>query len=160
MQIRFKLRFLDLVKFQTLHQFLSPKVQSFFLLAAIFLSHFTYTETGSRARWLSDMLVIYSAMWLAQLLFVTVYLFSRGHDNVLTDHLLELRPEGVYEETALTQTLVRWPGVHKVLSHPGFVAIYISSLQAHVAPDRAFESRQQRAAFLAQARQSARQARG
>ncbi|MBB2485606.1 hypothetical protein H5407_10265 [Mitsuaria sp. WAJ17] len=55
---------------------------------------------------------------------------------------------------------MRWPRVHMVLSCPGFVAVYISSLQAHGVPDRAFESHRQQADFLEQARQAVQHARG
>lgn len=131
-----------------MHHFLSPVLQGFYLLAALLFSHESYVQSCNVGHWALSALLIYAAMWLAQVLFNAAYIRSRHLGNILTEHRLEARPDGLFEETALTQTLVRWPGLWKVRTCPGFVAIYITSLQAHVVPDRAFASVEAREALI------------
>ena len=148
MHIQYQLKFLDVVLFQAVHQFLNPAVQGLFLLLTwfIFQSEMNDTPTTLHAAAVAGSL--YAIMWALQFTFNPVYLISRKNTNVLTQHTIELQQKGVLEETRFTQTLVQWPGVARIVSRPGFVALYISPHMAHVIPNRAFSSSAHRAEFI------------
>lgn len=154
MRIQYDLKFTDVLLFQAFHQFLSPAVQGFYLLGAWF---FWYAESsaGSPAADAAFMAIAaYALMWMVQLAFNALYLVSRRNGNVITRHAIELHPDGLAEATQFTRTFVQWAGIAKVVTRPGFVAVYISSQLAHVIPNRAFASPSDRDAFLAATRQS------
>ena len=155
MRIEYDLKFKDVVLFQAIHQFLSPAVQAVFLLAAGFVFHAELGDGNEPTLAPAVALTFYVAFWLFQLPFNAVLLVSRKNGNVLTRHSIELRPDGIAEETRFTQTFVRWPGIAKVVARPGFVAIYLSSQLAHVVPNRAFPSAKDRSEFLAAVRRQA-----
>jgi hypothetical protein len=156
MRIQYDLRFRDIVLFQAVHQFLSPVLQTLYLLAPLFAYHAEASDGATAEGAIAFALTLYVVMWLVQFAFNALYLISRKNGNILTAHSIELRSDGIAEETQFTQTFVQWPGIAKVVSRPGFVAIYISSQQAHVIPNRAFPSAPLRAEFLATARQKVR----
>jgi hypothetical protein len=91
----------------------------------------------------------YFGMWVFQLFFTIVYLFSKKDKNVLTHHINETKDDAFYEETKYSKTFSYWPGIVSAVSRPGFVAVYITAHSAHVIPNRVFSSNSQRAEFLA-----------
>lgn len=156
MRIQYDLKFTDVLLFQAFHQFLSPAVQGFYLLGAWFFWH-AESSAGSPASDAAFMAIAaYALMWTVQLAFNALYLMSRKNGNVITRHAIELQLDGLAEETQLTRTFVQWAGIAKVVTRPGFVAVYISSQLAHVIPNRAFASSSERDAFLTAIRQSGR----
>ena len=44
---------------------------------------------------------------------------------------------------------MKWPGVSKVVSRPGFIAVYLAHNRAQVIPNRAFASSAKRREFVA-----------
>ncbi len=88
-------------------------------------------------------------MWGAQALILALYLFSRRADSALTEHVLEIRDDALYESTKFNESRFFWPGVLKVVSRPGYVAVFIAQHAAHVIPNRAFGSKDQRNEFIA-----------
>src|SRR6218665_1643014 len=155
MRIQYKLKFRDVVVFQAVHQFLSPAVQLLYLLLAIWVFNAEFTSDESMVVAIVVAFITYLCVWVFQFAFNAIYLLSKKNGNVLTRHSIELKAEGVSEETRYTLTFVQWPGIGKVVSRQGFVAVYISSQQAHVIPNRAFESTAQRLAFITAIRQKA-----
>lgn len=153
MRIQYDLRFKDVVLFQAVHQFLSPAVQAFYLGTVLLI----LCADSSDGRAVKDVavqaLTVYLVMWLIQFAFNALYLISRQNGNILTQHSIELRPDGLAEQTRFTQSFVQWPGIARVVARPGFVAVYISSQHAHVIPNRAFASAPLRAEFLTAVRQ-------
>jgi hypothetical protein len=83
-----------------------------------------------------------------QFLFNAAFLFARNNRNVLTKHHVELRTEGLYEETAYVRSLFLWPGIHRIVSAAGFVAVYVTAHSALVIPNRSFSSSTQRDEFI------------
>ena len=156
MRIEYKNRFTDILLFQAVHQFLSPIVQGLCaLLAALVLQ--SERHLGVSAAFASA-LFVYFVLWTAQLLFNAIYLFSVRSKTVLTDHVIELQDESLLEQTRFNRSNFFWPGIAKVVSRPGFVAIYVTPQMAHVIPNRFFASKEQRSAFLATAREKVRAA--
>ncbi len=153
MRIEYDLKFRDVVLFQSIHQFLSPAAQAVFLLGTLLVFVAESGDETRSASALATATTFYLGFWLAQVAFNAVYLLSRKNGNVLTRHTIEMRPDGIVDATEFTQTSVRWPGVARIVSRPGFVAVYISSQLGHVIPNRAFSSARERAEFLAVARQ-------
>ena len=94
-------------------------------------------------------ILAYVVMWLFQLVFTAIYLYSR-HDNrtLLTTHRIELQEEGLFEESPFNRTLAFWPGIIKAVARPGFLGVYVAAHQAYIIPKRAFASPDQEAAFL------------
>ena len=73
---------------------------------------------------------------------------TRENRNVLTEHRVELRDDGLYEETAFSRSLFLWPGIHRVVSAADFTAVYVTAHSALLIPIKAFESAAQREQFI------------
>ena len=153
MRIQFDLKFRDVVLFQSVHQFLSLTMQGLCLLVVWMICHFE-TADGRPADLVATMaLIAYMFMWLLQITINAVSLVSRRNRNLLTRHTIELKAEEMTADTALIKSQMQWPALEKVVSRPGFLAVYVSSQRAYVIPNRAFSSPAQRAEFLAICRQ-------
>lgn len=180
MRIEYRNKFADIVLFNTVHQFLSLPMQGVYLGlgALIFYSDPLGTSLAVTivaalfwhlASWVFDSgltltivaaLCWYLALWAFQIVFNVVYLFSRRNGSVLTDHAVEVQADALLEETRFNKSLFYWPGVVRAVSWPGFVAIYVTPHIAHVIPNRAFRSKQERLQFINLVREKMRAAGG
>lgn len=151
MRIEYANTFKDVLLFHAVHQFLSPVLQFFYIVFAA--SMFSNELDHGVAAAGTVALLLYAILWLFQFMFNAVYHFSRHNRGILTRHVVEVRDEGLYEETAFGRALFFWPGVIKVVSRPGFTAIYVAAHQAHVIPSRFFASAAERANFVSLVRQ-------
>ncbi len=152
MRIEYENKFRDLLLFNAIHQFMSPVVNGFLLIFAAFifgaeLEHGTVLTAAKVA------LFWYVFVWVIQLAFNAVYLYSKKNHRFLTNHAIDLRNDGVFTESRFSTMLSYWHGVVSVVTRPGFVAIYLSPQLAHVIPDRAFASDNEKHAFVELARQ-------
>lgn len=147
MRIEFENKFSDLLLFNAIHQFMSPQLQGLYLLFAAFI--FWSESSAQNLANAITALIWYLGLWAFQFFFNAIYLFSRKNGSVLTKHTLELQEESLLEETKFNKSYFYWHGVVKAVSRPGFIAIYVSALQAHIVPNRAFSSKSERASFLA-----------
>jgi len=147
MRIEYKNKFTDIFLFNAIHQFLSPVIQGLFIIlcAFIFLSEINENTIFIAS---TNTLLWYIFFWIFQFAFLAIYLFSRKDKNVLTDHVIEVKEDSFFEETKYNKSFFFWSGVVKVVSRPGFVAVYVSSNMAHVIPNRAFSSKEKRAEFI------------
>lgn len=91
---------------------------------------------------------VYLGMWVGQLLFNAFYLSFGKKRSLLTTHIVEVQDNAFYEETQFGRSYHFWPGIVKVISLPGFVAVYVDANAAHVLPGRAFSSPEHRKEFL------------
>jgi phosphotransferase system glucose/maltose/N-acetylglucosamine-specific IIC component len=148
MRLEYRIRYLDRLMYSYSHQFLSPVINGFFVLFAIFIFA---TELKERSFAVSAALAlfVFIAMWLAQLLFLAVVLLTRRSDSTLTDHVLELQDDGIYDTTQFHQLRVFWNGIQRVVSRPGLVAIYVAQHSAMLIPNRAFGSPNAQSQFIA-----------
>lgn len=147
MRIEYENKFRDLVMFHAIHHFMSPAVQIFYVAIAIFLVKFT-EEKGGLLFHIVYAVIIYTFLWAVQFVFNFFYLISRENRTFLTTHIIEIRKDGIFEETKFNQTLNLWPGIIKVVDRAGFVAIYSSQNTAHIIPKRAFDSNLYREKFI------------
>ena len=157
MRIEYRNKFSDILLFNAVHQFLSLPLQGLYLSLFAFI-FYSESLTSSLVLAAVTALLWYLALWVFQLLFNVVYLFSRKNGSVLTDHVVEVQSDALLEETRFNKSLFYWPGVVRVVSRPGFVGIYVTPHLAHVIPTRAFESEQQRVQFIALVRDKIRAA--
>ena len=157
MRIEYRNKFSDILLFNAVHQFLSLPLQGLCLILVAFLFYAASLNSslGSAA---VTALLWYLVLWIFQLLFNVLYLYSRKNGSVLTDHVVEVQSDALLEETKFNKSLFYWPGVVRVISAPGFVGIYVNPHLAHVIPTRAFESEQQRVQFIALVRDKIRAA--
>jgi hypothetical protein len=132
----------DFVTFQCAHQFASPVVQVLIGGIALLIFAGELPVAGfpvalvSAATW-------YAIIWVAQFIFTAIYVYSRNNKAILTRHVVEVRDEGLYEETTYNQSLFFWPGVVKIVRRLGCVAVYVTPHFAHIIPVRAFSSTSQ-----------------
>jgi cell division protein FtsB len=147
LRIRYENRYVDFLWFNVVHQLFSPLVQ-IFCAAFPVLFGVTIWHLGDHAApvWA---LLAYIATWVIQILFNAIYLYSRKNRTILTEHVLEIQDEALLEQNRLGKLYSYWSGIVKVVSRPGFVAIYVTPFTAHIIPNRAFSSRIERADFLA-----------
>jgi hypothetical protein len=153
MTLTYTLRFRDLWRFNAVHQLRSAAVQCLYIGLAVL---FAYSSvSGSKCSGSTCVLpafitfvLIYIVMLGFQLGFNAAFLFSRNNRNVLTQHRVELRSDGLYEETAYSQCLFLWPGIHRVVDAAGMVAVYVTAHSALLVPNKTFVSSAQRDEFL------------
>lgn len=148
MRIEYELKYRDYLLCNILHQLLSVTVQISFAgfgVLLFFLSH------GDRSAWAAAIvgLLTYLAMWVAQLLFTVVYLYFGKNRSLLTRHIVEIQDEAFYDETRFGRSYHYWPGIAKIVSRPGFIAVYLNANAAHIIPARVFASPAQRQSFVA-----------
>lgn len=155
--LRYRLRFVHFWLFHSIHQFLSITLQGFNGLCALVIGAIGWMldETVASALW--HTVIGYGAIWLLQWLFNAVYLYSR-RNRVLTEHAVQMGPQGLTDSTATYETLNRWPGVLRVRSYPSLVAVYIGPFEAVIVPKTAFASPEARARWVAQVQQQLRAA--
>ena len=148
MRIEYRVRYFDYLRFNVVHQFLSPTLQVVYLLfgALIFMGE---RSDNSVIGSFIVAFVFYSIMWAAQAILTAIYLTSRRGDSVLTDHVVEIRDNALFESTKYNESLFFWPGILKVRNRPGYIAVYIAQHMAHIIPKRAFSSKDQVNQFVA-----------
>ena len=122
-----------------MHQFLSLQIQLIYGAMFVFI-YLSQAKDSSRFEAFFLSAVIWATMWLLQFLCNAIVLVSRKNHSLLTTHIVEIKDSGLLEETKFNSSLFYWPGLVKVVARPGFIAIYVSSQQAHVIPKRAFSS--------------------
>jgi hypothetical protein len=147
MRIDYELKFRDYLLFNAMHQMLSVPVQLFYGGLAAFIFYLSIGEQSLFAGAIEAILV-YLAMWAVQLLFNAFYLAFGKNRSLLTRHIVEIQDNAFYEETKFGRSYHFWSGLAKVISRPGFIAVYINANAAHILPDRAFSSPEHRKEFL------------
>jgi hypothetical protein len=143
MRIEYRIGYVDRLRFNLWHQFLSPVVNGFFL---IFTALIVWSEAQSRQliQGVLVALTFYVLIWVVQALFTTVYLFTRRSDSVQTRHVLEIKTDALYESTEFNESRLFWPGILRVVTRPGFVAIYVAQHSALIIPNRTFKGNERR----------------
>ena len=151
MRLEYENKFSDLALFNAVHQFLSPVLHGLFLIliAYIFWNELHYYTHGNVVATGLTTFYWYLGLWIFQLLFNIIYLFSKSNKSFLTNHIIEVQNDAFYEETKYNKSFFYWPGIASAVPRPGFVAVYVSGHAAHIIPNRAFASEAQRTVFLA-----------
>ena len=135
-----------------MHQLMSPTLHGFNFMICI-LMFWSALKDGDAGFAAFSALVIYLLMWIIQFAFNAIYLAFPRNKSVLTKHTLEILDDAFLEETKFNKTFSYWPGVIKAVDCPGFVAIYVSPHLAHIIPNRAFSTKDERAQFLSLTRE-------
>jgi hypothetical protein len=141
MRIEYRIGYVDRLRFNLWHQFLSPVVNGFFLLVVALIF---WSEIQTRPPVVGAVIafVFYVLMWVVQSLFTAVYLFTRR--AVQTRHVLEIKSDALYESTEFNESRLFWPGILRVVTRPGFVAIYVAQHTALIIPNRTFKGDERR----------------
>jgi YcxB-like protein len=147
MRIEYTNTFRDIFLFHAVHQFLSSVLQVFLLFFCVYMSFSEFTRGNFLAASFTA-LFWYIFLWVIQIAFNAVYAYSKKSKSVLTNHIVEVTDQHIYEETVFNKSFFYWPGVFKAISCPGFVAVYVTPSMAHIIPNRAFKSKEERVAFL------------
>jgi hypothetical protein len=151
-RLQYTLRFGDYLLFNAAHQLLSVPLQVTYLFFAWLIYVISVDESG-RLGALIAATVVYLIMWIFQMVFNVVYLYSSKNRSLLTKHIVEVQEEAFYDETQFNKSFHYWPGIAKVIKRPGFAAVYINSLAAHIIPRRAFSNEEEMVKFVAVARE-------
>ena len=151
-ELRYRLRFVHFWLFNCIHQFRSPAAQGFNVLCALGVGAIGWMADEDLGAFVWSAALGYGAIWVLQWLFNAVYL-CRRRNRVLTEHVVQIRPEGLVDRTQTYETLNRWPGVMQVRDYLCIVAVYISPFEAVIIPRTSFASPQARASWIAQVRQ-------
>ena len=152
MRLQYTLRFGDYLLFNAAHQVLSIPLQVTYLVFAWLIYAISVKESG-RLGGLIAAAVIYLLMWIFQMAFNVIYLYSSKNKSLLTKHIVEVQEEAFYDETQFNKSFHYWPGIAKVIKRPGFAAVYINALAAHIIPRRAFSSEEEMTRFVAVTRE-------
>jgi len=149
MKIEYKNKFSDIFLFNAIHQILSPVVQLFLLIITfgIMFMELRYYQSGL-FRAIMIGLIVYIAMWVIQLIFNMLYLYSKKDKAILTKHIIEIQDDALYEETKFNRSFFYWNGIYKIVRRPGFIGIYVTKHMAHIIPASAFKSENERSEFF------------
>jgi hypothetical protein len=149
MKIEYKNTFWDLFLFYILHQFLTPVFQVFTLLPAVWIFFDSRSLGVSLPLRAIIGVLAYIALWAFQAFFLIVFLVATKKKTILTSHTIYLDTDGLHEKTAFNHTVHFWSGgIVKALRQPGFIAVYVTTLSAHIIPVRAFRTREEADQFL------------
>lgn len=159
MRIQYELKFRDLLLFSVSHYFLSPATQAVYLVLPWMTFNSARDGGGSLGFSIACAALFYLAEWAAIIAIFALDYFRRNV-TVLTEHTLETRQDELVEKTPFTKLFVKWPGVSKVVTRPGFTGVYLAHNKAHVIPNRAFTSSEKRREFVAFVREKIRAAKG
>ncbi len=146
MRIEYTLTYRDWMLFSFTHQFLSPWLQFLYLGMTILIYLTSAGESPSDAGIVA--VVCFVLMWIFQFGINAVYALGRNK-ALLTQHVVELHDDAFYDETVFGRSFHYWPGIAKVVRRPGFAAVYLNALSAHIIPRRAFASDAQIKDFVA-----------
>lgn len=147
MRIEYELKFKDYLLFHAMHQLFSVQIQVFYIGSAAFLFYSNFGEQSLGAS-VIEAVIIYLAFWIAQLLFNVFYLCFGKNRSLFTSHIVEIRNDAFYEETQFGRSYHFWAGLAKVISRPGYIAVYTNANAAHILPSRAFSGPKHRQEFL------------
>ncbi len=92
-------------------------------------------------------------MWVFQLVFNIFYLYSKKEKAILTEHIIEIQDDSLYEETKYNRSYFYWNGIDRIVRRPGFVAVYVTKHMAHIIPVRAFKSEKEKSDFFNRVRE-------
>jgi hypothetical protein len=147
MRVEYRIGYFDRLAFYLTHQFLSPVANGFYIILAMLIFA---SELRKQPVILSITvaIVIYIIMWIAQAIFLAVYLFTRRSDCVLTHHVVEARDDVLSDSTKFHESRFFWSGIQRIVTRPGFVAVYIAQHAAILIPKRAFRSKHDRKQFI------------
>lgn len=159
MRLQYVLKFRDLLLFSASHHFLSPVAQAFYLVIPWMTFNSARDDGQSFGVSVAGAALFYLAEWAALFAILALEYFRRNV-TVLTEHTLETRQDELVEATPFTKLFVKWPGVSRVVSRPGFVGLYLAHNKAHVIPNRAFASSEKRREFVAFVREKIRATNG
>ena len=138
MRVEFRLKFRDLLMYNLMHQLCSVTVHLFMALVSVVAVYsFAIEGEGMLVRTLAGILA-YLAGWLLQGIFLAAFLLSSNTRTLLTEKVIELHEDALFEESRFNKSYHFWPGILKTVRRPGFIAIYTNGLAAHVIPNRAF----------------------
>lgn len=147
-RVEYELKYLDYMLYVCVHQLCSVALQVFNGGVAA-MAFFEFRDGGNLFA-LFAALVAYVLIWLLQFGFNFIYFLSRKNRSLLTRHVVEIQEAGFYESNPYSRSLHYWEGgVVRVVSRPGYVAVYINAIAAHVIPARAFANAAHRAGFVA-----------
>ncbi len=146
MNIEYELKFKDFLLFNAMHQFLSVPTQLFFggFSAFVFYSFSIEQPVGVS---IITAFFAYVAVWVAQLLFLLFYLCFGQNRSLFTRYIVEIQDDALYSETQFAKSYNFWKGITKVVSRPGYLAVYTNAHAAHILPARAFSSAEQMQQF-------------
>jgi hypothetical protein len=147
MRVEYRIGYFDRLAFYLTHQFLSPVANGFYIILAT-LIFFSELRKHPVVLSITVAIVIYLIMWIAQAIFLAIYLFTRRSDCILTHHVVEARDDVLSDSTKFHQARFFWPGIQRIVTRPGFVAVYIAQHAAILIPNRAFRSKHDRKQFV------------
>jgi hypothetical protein len=75
------------------------------------------------------------------------FIWQAKHKNILGEHELSITDQGLVSKSATGEGLVKWAGLHKVVSTPKYLLIYLNESMVKVVPKRSFLTLEEATAF-------------
>ena len=147
MKLEYSLKFKDYFLYNMWHQLQSIPNQLLYISVTLFISYSQFAEKGVLVG-IILLIVVYVVLWSGQQVLNLLLLASSKNKPLLTAHEIEIREEAFVESTKYNKSFHYWPGIVKISSFPGVVAVYISAHAAHIIPNRAFESKDHKLKFI------------
>jgi len=148
MQVRFKIKFRDLLAFCTYHCPRSVFVIGVYGIIFLLLSFTIVQALPAEVNHVSKIIIFLITEMLALVLIAIIFallmvvgMVSGRNKTLLTDHALTFEDDTFIVETKYKRTEHRWFGVQKLARTRRHLFIYVSQHSAHVIPRRAFKDR-------------------
>ncbi|HEY0065539.1 MAG TPA: YcxB family protein [Telluria sp.] len=151
MQIRFTVRWFDYFLFSFFHVYTAAISQ----FAAAGFSYIAFHASDGYPLWqrLVSALGIYVLYWAGLALMLMLQTSAARTKGILGPRTLHVRDDGLFVDSPQHQALSYWASIERIVTRPGYIAVYLNSLQAHLIPNGAFPDPAHRAQFLDALRQ-------
>lgn len=106
-------------------------------LFVVFLSSTTFkNENAFLTTVVSGILFVLMLLFLLilQLVFSFLYAYTTRKEGVIGEHTLEIREDGLLEETMFNSSLNKWSGLQKIWKSNSFIGIHITDFLVHLIP--------------------------
>ena len=145
MRIEYDLKRRDHFLFSIAHAFFSMPTQICIGILSIWLASGYELPLGHAAAYA---VIFYLGYWIIYSTCTAIALM--GRDPCLrTNYVVTIQDDDFLVETEFGKYYNHWKGLTKIVTRPGFVAVYINARVAHILPVRAFSSKDDKKAFVA-----------
>jgi len=147
MKLQYDLKFKDYFLYNMWHQLQSIPTQLFNISLVFFVTYAQFIERGVLVGSIV-FLIAYILLWFFLQILNLAFLISTKNKSILTVHEVEIQEDSFVESTKYNKSFHYWPGIVKISTFPGVVAVYISAHGAHIIPNRAFVSPDHKSEFV------------
>ncbi len=150
MEIKYNITRKDIWNFNKLAFIYIPIVRYFLIIMAVVILYPTVSAfLNNVAEGIANLIFLFIVLTVAyQILKWLIILLPSAKGGILGDHMMELRTDGVREQTNVNDNMYKWSGIYKIINHKKYIFIFTNRMAAHIIPRRSFATKSQADTFL------------